>query len=111
MSKQVKEFSIGEETTCQFGNAYDTYGYAENIPVRVIGKHNPAGTIVYLVRRLDQDNYVGTAVRYPRPEMIEGELYCTTAVRFGTAPDIRGCATIENAAYALGFSPSAILKD
>lgn len=111
MTKQTKEFNVGDETTCQFGNASDTFGYAENIPVRVIGKHSPAGTIVYLVKRLDTDNYVGTAVRYPRPEMIKGELYCTCAVRYGPVPDVPQCVTLAGAAYAMGFNPDEILAD
>lgn len=104
MSKQIKQFEVGQETTCQFGNKSDTFGYAENVPVRVIGKQDPAGTIVYLVQRLDDEEYVGTAVRYPRPEMINGELYCTCAVRYGKNPDARRLTTLEAAAYAMGFN-------
>lgn len=99
------KFAIGEETTCQFGNATDSSGYSPDHKVRVIAsKVDGIGMKMYLVEKCDDAEYIGAAIESLEGGGIKGALYCTNARSFGSkAQNWTGIRTKPQAAYSLGF--------
>ena len=107
------EFNIGDRTTCQFGNSFDT-DWSEtthaNQPVIVIGKLECEITkkTYYLVKQDGVDFVARASVPYRRnedPDYCKGELYSTNGRSFGSrAKAWTGVTTLEQAAQSLGFT-------
>jgi hypothetical protein len=104
-------FNVGDKTTCQFGNSFDTSGYCTDVPVEIIGVLDCKINLrrFYLVKKEGQDNFVGRAAiaRNPRgSKPIKGVLYCTNARSFGkgTNGERFGFMSLEDAKLSLGFN-------
>lgn len=92
-------FQVGASTTAQLGNISDTSGYQANAPVKVIAVQDRKFVGNRFLIEIEP-GFIGDAGVYPEPELIKGELYCTSARRFGEHEMFK---TFESAARSLGF--------
>mgnify|MGYP003574885436 CR=1 FL=1 len=103
MSQAQAPVQVGQLTTCQFGNSFDsdyTVEKNENVQVKVLAIRDGICGKLYLVRA---GSKLGTATRPEgrRAEVTAGELYCTCAVTYGEGMMF---PYLEKAAKSLGFS-------
>lgn len=99
---------VGMTVTCQMGNSFDSSGYEEFVPVKILDVKDVFGTNVYLIAD-EKETYVGTAIlSAPYEEQndvtIYGDMYCTTRLPYGqAAKPWTNFKTKEAAMKYLGF--------
>lgn len=116
--KTETEFNVGDKTTCQFGNRFDT-DWTEathgNQAVTIIAKDRCDITrkMFYLVKQDDQEFLARAYIPYVRDgaEPVLGTLYSTSGRSYGRRLYARNgrCQSIYNAAHSLGFDPDTIV--
>ena len=93
-------FAVSNIVSCQFGNASDSSGYERSTEVEVMAVQDR--TFVgkcYLVRKVDDHNYLGNAQLSRDGLQVTGVLYCTNARVIDTS------AWLEERCWtSLGFS-------
>jgi hypothetical protein len=113
-SEVFEPLVVGDTTTCQFGNSFDTDWTEathanQDVKILAITECEFTKKTYYLVKRVDGSNLVGrAAVPYRRTDeadYCQGMLYCTNARSFGPGShgERFGFMTLEQAAGSLGF--------
>jgi hypothetical protein len=117
-TKTEIEFNVGDYTTCQFGNPFDTdwteATHADQ-SVMIIAKERCEITrkMFYLVKQDGKEFLARAYVPYTceGAEPPKGALYSTNGRSYGTRGQQRTgrCDGIYNAAHSLGFDPESIV--
>lgn len=76
-----QRFQADEETTAQLGNPFDSHGYQEHAPIKILAARDDRWYLIEIA-----PNVVGLAsdpTGTRNEGFIQGELYCTCAMSFG----------------------------
>lgn len=95
-------FAIGDVVTVQLGNASDTYGYEASVQVEIVGIAKAIASTIYLVRKVDDHDFLAQASRSPR--WCDQDLYSTMAFHIGHDDAF---STRAKAAAFMGFKTEA----